>query len=78
MTREADEALARQGRRAALVLAGTGLFWIVATWAGGALEIGTRWRALFDLMALAGFGVALWMTWVAWRMRSGQKDRDQS
>lgn len=57
------------GQRAALFLAGVGLFWVVATWAGGALGLSIRVRALFDLIALAGFGWALWMTYQVWRSR---------
>lgn len=64
---------AMSGQRAALFLAGVGVFWIVATWAGSALGLSMRLRALFDLMALAGFGWALWMTYGIWR--SSQKDK---
>ena len=64
-----SERSGRAGRRAAIVLAGTGLFWIAATWIGGALGLENRVRALFDLIALAGFGLALWMTYQAWRER---------
>ena len=59
----------RAGRRAAMFLAGVGVFWIIATWAGGALGLSNRTRALFDLIALAGFGWALWMTYGIWRAR---------
>lgn len=61
--------MARAGRRAALVMAGTGLLWALATWAGGALELPQRVRALLDLFALAGFGLGLWMTYQLWRRR---------
>ena len=55
------------GRTAALFLAGVGVFWVLATWAGGALGLSNRVRALFDLIALAGFGWAMWMTYQVWR-----------
>ncbi|SDE00849.1 DUF5337 domain-containing protein [Limimaricola pyoseonensis] len=58
-----------RGRRAALVLAGTGVFWIAATAAGILLDLPQRWRGLFDLMALAGFVMGLWMTYQTWRAR---------
>ena len=61
------------GQRAALFLAGVGLFWVLATWAGGALGLPMRVRALFDLIALAGFGWALWMTFQVWRDRRHDK-----
>ena len=69
-----DPAVARSGRRAALMLVGTGLFWIAATWAGGAFGLTQRVRALFDLFALAGFGLALWMTFGVWRRRPTQAE----
>ncbi len=67
-------AVARAGRRAALVMAGTGVLWALATWAGGALGLPQRLRALADLFALAGFGLGLWMTYQLWRAR--QRDAE--
>lgn len=66
--RENEQAKARAGRRAALVLVASGLFWIAAMWLGPQLGLTQRVRALFDLMALAGFGLGLWMTYQAWRI----------
>ncbi|HKL64493.1 MAG TPA: DUF5337 family protein, partial [Roseovarius sp.] len=54
-----DAEIARKGRLAALVIAGTGVFWILATIIGGYLTLDQRVRALFDLMALGGFVFAL-------------------
>jgi len=62
------EARARAARKAGLIIAGSGVFWILAIWIGGALGLSTRLRALFDLVALAGFGFGLWMTYQAWRI----------
>ncbi len=59
----------RRGRRVALVIAGTGVFWIVATILGQALGLSQRLRALFDLAALAGFGWAIWMIVALWKAR---------
>lgn len=73
MAAEQDKAIFRAGRRAGLVMAGTAVFWIVATYLGGELGLSNRTRALFDLMALAGFGFALWMTYQVWRLRQNQK-----
>ncbi|SMY07789.1 hypothetical protein LOM8899_01929 [Flavimaricola marinus] len=61
----ADTKQARAGRRAALVMAGTGIFWIAAIFLGNQMEWPVRIRALFDLIALAGFGLSLWMTYQA-------------
>ena len=71
-----SEGSRRAGRRAALAIVATGLFWIAATWAGGALGLTNRVRALFDLIALAGFGIALWMTYGVVRERRREADRD--
>ena len=57
------------GRRLALAIAGTGLFWIAATWAGAHFGWSNRTRALFDLIALAGFGWALAGVFRLWRAR---------
>ncbi len=47
------------GRLVAIVIAGSGLFWIIATWAGGYLGWSNRTRALLDMIAMAGFVFAL-------------------
>ena len=59
----------RKGRHAALVIAGTAVFWVVASFIGGQLGLDNRTRALFDLVALAGFIWALWMIFQIWRAR---------
>jgi threonine/homoserine/homoserine lactone efflux protein len=73
MTVEKDKELARRGRMAAMVIAGTGVFWILATIIGGQLGLTQRIRALFDLMALAGFAWAVWMIYQVWQLRQSDK-----
>jgi threonine/homoserine/homoserine lactone efflux protein len=73
MTRERDTELARKGRTVAIVIAGTGVFWILANLVGGQFGLTNRTRALFDLMALAGFVWALWMIYQIWRLRQDDK-----
>jgi len=68
-----DAEIARKGRLAALVIAGTGVFWILATIIGGWLALDQRVRALFDLMALGGFVFALVLIYQLWRMRQGNR-----
>ncbi|PYE84144.1 DUF5337 domain-containing protein [Pseudoroseicyclus aestuarii] len=63
-----------QDRRSSLVIAGTGVLWLLALWLGEALDLSQRIRGLFDLMALGGFALGLWMTYDAWRAR---KRRDE-
>jgi hypothetical protein len=70
---EQDAQIARKGRMAALVIAGTGVFWILATVLGGALALDQRLRALFDLMALGGFVFALVLIYQLWRLRRGHQ-----
>ena len=65
---------ARRGRVIALVIAGTGLLWIIATALGVALDWSQRTRALFDLAALGGFAMAIWMIFGLWRDRQKNKD----
>ena len=62
-----DQALA--GRRAALVIAGTAILWVAATFIGAKLGLSQRALALFDLMALGGFLWAIWMIYNIWRAR---------
>ena len=73
MTTEQDTAMARAGRRAALVMAATALFWIAVHLAEDRLGLSNRMMALLELFALAGFGLALWMTYQVWRMRQNTK-----
>ncbi|MGH1413317.1 MAG: DUF5337 domain-containing protein [Pelagimonas sp.] len=65
---------ARQGRMISLVIAGVAIGWIAATALGQALDWTQRTRVLFDLLALAGFTMAIWMIYGLWRDR--QKDKD--
>ena len=66
---ESDEQTARKGRFTAMVIAGTALLWILATFIGGQLGLSNRTRALFDLLALAGFVWALVLIFQIWRAR---------
>ena len=68
-----DHQLARKGRVTALVIAATGVFWILASLIGAEMGWSMRTRALFDLIALAGFILAIVMIYQIWRAR--QKDQ---
>lgn len=52
-----------------LVIAGTGIVWVLANLIGGEYGWSTRTLALFDLLALAGFGAAFWLAIGLWRAR---------
>ena len=66
---EAARRQGRAGRKAALVIVGTGVFWILANIAGDRMGWSNRDRALLDLFALVGFGYGLWLTWQLTRRR---------
>ena len=64
---------ARKARLTALVIAGTGVFWMLATFIGGEMGLSQRVRALFDLMALAGFIWAFVLIYQIWRARQSNQ-----
>lgn len=68
-----DRQIARKGRLTAMVIAGTGVAWIIATLIGGYLDLTNRVRALFDLLALAGFIWAFVLIFQMWRLRQGNQ-----
>ena len=63
----------KTGQRIALIIAATGVLWVLANLLGAQYGWSNRLRALFDLMALAGFGFALWQTITLWRTRQDDK-----
>ena len=65
---------AKAGQRIALIMAGTGVFWVLATALAAEYAWPNRVIALFDLAALAGFGFALFKTYQLWRARRAGKD----
>lgn len=76
MKRDTDEAY--KGRRIALFIAGIGVFWILVVAIGAEYNWSQRTRALFDLVALAGFGAGIYMTYKLWRARQDDKARDDN
>ena len=67
---ERDQGL--QARIAATVMAATMILWMGAQWLGGKMGWEARFVFLFDLVALAAFTWALYMTWRLWRSRGGR------
>lgn len=61
------ETRAKKGRRVGLVIAGTGVFWILATLIGQKEGFGLGLLLVFDLIALCGFMLAFWMIYQLWR-----------
>ena len=72
MTHTGKTPEAKAGQRVALIMAGTGVFWILAMALGAEYQWPQQVRAIFDLAALVGFGFALFKTYQLWRAR--QKD----
>ena len=66
---ERDEALARQGRIVALVIAAGGLLAIFAPQIVSALGLPFRFEILLYLFALAAFVWAIVVTYQIWRKR---------
>jgi threonine/homoserine/homoserine lactone efflux protein len=64
----------RRGRVIALVIAGTGLFWIAATVLGQSMGLSQRSRAFLDLVAGAGFIWAIWMIYGLYRDRRDHEE----
>ncbi|MFW2541744.1 DUF5337 domain-containing protein [Primorskyibacter sp. 2E107] len=64
----------KTGRKIALLIAGTGVAWIVINAIGAAMGWTTRTLALFDLAAVAAFGWAIWMIYGLWRSRREKQD----
>jgi len=63
----------KTGQRASLVIAGTGVLWVIGLLVGRAVGLETRFLALIDLAALAGFVWALWLIYQTWRARQNNQ-----
>lgn len=75
MTNKADQlALVKQARLAAIVIAVTGVFWLLAVSFGGQLGLPVRYVFLIDLAALAAFFFALVLLFRVWRARQTMGD----
>lgn len=64
---------ARRGRFVAILIVGVALGWIGILALGDELGWSQRTLAFFDLAALAGFGMALWLIYGIWRSRQDNK-----
>jgi len=62
-----DDPKAKKGRRAALVIASTGVAWVMITLIGEKEGFSQEMRLAFDLMALLGFLSAFWLIYQIWR-----------
>ncbi|MEO9897531.1 MAG: DUF5337 domain-containing protein [Paracoccaceae bacterium] len=66
---ESQDKSSKAGQRLALVIAGTGLAWVLANMLGAHFGWSNRVRALFDLVALAAFAWAIIVAIGIWRNR---------
>lgn len=74
MTPTGKTSEAKAGQRVALIMAATGVLWVVFTAIGQEYGWSIRVRSFFDLAALAGFGFALWNTYQLWRARQTEEN----
>lgn len=65
-----DQQIAKQGRTAALIIAGTMLFWLIMQWAGPAIGLPGHYAFLIDLAVMAAMIYALFLTVQIWRARA--------
>ncbi|WP_108263590.1 DUF5337 domain-containing protein [Mangrovicoccus ximenensis] len=65
--------LARKGRRAALVVAGTMVLWVLVQLAGANFGLPVRLAFLFDFAAIAAFVWALVVTYQLWQARGSSR-----
>ncbi len=70
---DTERRLAREGRRAALIMAGAMLGWLGAQFLGGRLGWDVRLAFAFDLLAMAGLFWALWITFRVYRQRRAER-----
>ena len=73
MASDKDKAIARQGRIAALVVAGAMLIWLIAHWAGPQLGLAGRYALLIDFAAMAAFVWAFVVALQIWRARRDEE-----
>ena len=67
MARHTDEAVARQGRQAALVIVAAAALSMAAPWITRATGLPLRYEMLFYFVSLAGFFWSLVVTWRIWQ-----------
>lgn len=68
-----DQRLARQGRRAALIMAGAMLLWLGALALGRQFGWDPRLAIAFDLAAMAALIWGLWITVQVYRARRAER-----
>ncbi|MFT4958979.1 MAG: hypothetical protein ACI92Z_000051 [Paracoccaceae bacterium] len=73
MNADHDQIIARKGRHAALIIAGSMVLWVGAQWAGPVLGMPGRYALLFDLAALAALIYAMVNIYQIWRLRQNNQ-----
>lgn len=59
----------KRGRQATIVIVATGVFWILIMLIGEKEGFSQELRLVFDLVAGAGFILAVWLIYQSWRAR---------
>lgn len=62
------------GALSALLIVVTAMIWVSVLALGDTLGWSQRTLAFFDLAALAGFAMAMWLLFGLWRMRRNNKE----
>ncbi|MBL4766651.1 MAG: DUF5337 domain-containing protein [Rhodobacteraceae bacterium] len=73
MSADHDQIIARKGRHAAIIIAGSMVLWVGAQWAGSVLGMPGRYALLFDLAALAALIYAMVNIYQIWRLRQNNQ-----
>ncbi|MEM7732339.1 MAG: DUF5337 domain-containing protein [Pseudomonadota bacterium] len=68
-----SDPVARKGRQAALVIAGTGVAWVLFGLIADKEGFSVTTRIVGDLVALGGFGFAFFLIYQMWRSRQDEK-----
>lgn len=71
---DGDSDQARRGRFIALLIVVTAMLWVAILALGNSLGWSQRTLAFFDLAALAGFVMAMWLLFGLWRARRTNKE----
>lgn len=68
-----SDPVSRKGRQAALVIAGTGVAWVLFGLIADKEGFSVTTRIVGDLVALGGFGFAFFLIYQMWRIRQDEK-----
>jgi hypothetical protein len=77
MSEAEDRALARKGRIAGLVIAGTMTIWIALQWVDAKFDLFGRYALLFDFAAIVAFLGAMVVIYQMWQARRASRENQR-